>query len=483
ETDHGSNVKGLETTLTYDATDKTITVNTPHMNAGKEYIGNALHSTHAVVFGQLLVNGEEHGIHAVIVRIRNDRHELMKGVRVEDNGYKMGLNGIDNGKIWFDNVSVSSEALLDRYGTIEDNQYKSPIEGDDRRFFTMLSALVAGRVSVAWAGVSAAKKALTIATRYALRRRQFEAVPGEEESLLLDYPSHQRRLLPLIARAYAYDAAMKELTAEYAGSLDKEDRREVESRAAGLKAMTSWNATRTIQECREACGGKGYLAENQFADLKADTDIFTTFEGDNVVLLQLVAKGLLSDMRKQFHDEGFITVLRYLAKNITIRLTDMNPVNTRRTDASHLLDPDLYIEAFRYREYKLLNSVAQRMRNYIGKGLHPSEAFLRCQNHLITLAKAHVDKLVLKSFYKFYTNINEGQLRDLMKQVYQIYALSTIEEHKGWYLESEYMQPSKTKAIRRMVTKLCSQLRDRAETLVSGFGIPEELVAAPIARN
>ena len=143
----------------------------------------------------------------------------------------------------------------------------------------MLGALVAGRVSVAWASVSAAKKALFIAVKYGLKRRQFSTLPGEKETLILDYPSHQRSLFPLLAKTYALDAAMKELTEDFSSSLAQEDKRYVEAKAAGLKALSSWNATETIQECREACGGKGYLVENQFADLKNDTDIFSTFEG------------------------------------------------------------------------------------------------------------------------------------------------------------------------------------------------------------
>lgn len=481
ETDHGSNVKELETTLTVDPGAGSIVVNTPHPRAGKEYIGNALHSTYAVVFGQLLVEGHSKGIHAVVVPIRDSEHRLLKGVRVEDNGYKMGLNGIDNGKLWFDQVKVPMDNLLDRYGQIKDGEYMSSIESDSRRFFTMLSALVAGRVSVAWAGVSAAKKALVIATQYALQRRQFHSTPGEKETLLLDYPSHQRRLLPLIARAYALDAAMKKLTHEYVESVDKEDRRDMESLAAGLKAMTSWNATRTIQECREACGGKGYLVENQFSDLKNDTDIFTTFEGDNTVLLQLVAKGLLSQMQKEFQNDGFVSVLRYLATNLSTRLTDMNPYNVRRTDASHLLDDDFYLDAFTYREQKLLTTVAQRMRNYISKGLHPSEAYLRCQNHLIELAKAHVENVVLKESYKTCQAIENEPVREVFIKLHRLFALHTMEENKGWYLENDYMHPLKTKAIRRVVDKLCRQLRDDADILVEGFGIPGELISAPIA--
>nr|WP_278257520.1 acyl-CoA dehydrogenase family protein [Nocardioides convexus] len=110
-------------------------------------------------------------------------------------------------------------------------------------------------------------------------------------SLLLDYGLHQRRLLPLLARTYALHFAQEVLTGAlhdvFSGiDTDEESRRLLESRAAGTKALATWHATRSIQESREACGGAGYLAVNRFAALKADTDVFTTFEGDNHVLLR-----------------------------------------------------------------------------------------------------------------------------------------------------------------------------------------------------
>lgn len=41
---------------------------------------------------------------------------------------------------------------------------------------------------------------LAIAIRYSLSRRAFSITPNGPEVLLLDYPSHQRRLLPLLAK-------------------------------------------------------------------------------------------------------------------------------------------------------------------------------------------------------------------------------------------------------------------------------------------
>ena len=269
ETNHGSNVKGLETTATYDHSTKEIIVHTPNRAAGKEYIGNALHSSMAAVFAQLIVDGQNEGVHAILVPLRDAKNDLLPGVEVEDCGYKLGLNGVDNGRIWFDQVRVPADHLLNKYGNIEDDgAYSSPIKSSSKRFFTMLGALVVGRICVGLASLSASKKALSIATKYALKRRQFG--PNEEapETVIMDYPSHMHRLIPSIIKTYAYDFALHDL-ADMQVNDDGSETRRIETLAAGLKSKATWHATKTIQECREACGGgKDILKKINLANSK-----------------------------------------------------------------------------------------------------------------------------------------------------------------------------------------------------------------------
>ena len=481
ETGHGSNVRGLITTATYDQATKNITIHSPDYASGKEYIGNAMHSRMAAVFAQLIVNGKNEGVHALLVPIRDRDHNILPGVRIEDCGYKMGLNGVDNGRIWFDKVVIPKDNLLNKYGDIgEDGNYESPIENPSKRFFTMLGALVAGRVSVGIAGNTAAKSALTIAIKYALKRRQFAAKDGEAETLIMDYPSHQRRLLPKLAKTYALNFALHDLQAYYAKQYGTGEMRHVETLAAGLKSYATWHCTQTIQECREACGGKGYLAENRLTDLKADTDIFTTFEGDNTVLMQLVAKSLLSDFRDNFNDGGYMAILRFMAGRITTTVTELNPISIRNTNAEHLLSKEFQLAAFEYRTQKLLFTVGQRMRNYIKRRITPYQAYLRCQNHMLTMAEAYVEQVVLEKFYQEIDKVVDSQVKNVLTRLCRLYALETIEKHRGWYLENDYVSGAKSKSIRRVVNKLCQELRPDALSLVESFNIPQELLGAKI---
>jgi len=273
ETNHGSNVKGIETTATYNHSNKTINIHTPHHYARKNYIGNAaLHGRAATVFAKLIIDGKDYGVNAFVVPLRDETGKTVKGVTIEDCGRKMGLNGVDNGIIHFDSVKIPAEDMLDRFARIDDEgNFQSPIASDNRRFFTMLGTLVGGRIGIPRSALAAAKSGLTIAIRYSDQRLQF-GPEGNAEVPILNYRTHQRRLMPLLANVYALHFSLQYLTERFLHRKE-EEMQEIEALAAGLKAFSTWNTTATLQECRECCGAKGYISENRIDDLKNDTDI------------------------------------------------------------------------------------------------------------------------------------------------------------------------------------------------------------------
>jgi acyl-CoA oxidase len=507
ETGHGSDVQSLGTSATYDASSDELVVHTPHPAARKDYIGGAARDARmAVVFAQLVTGTpdapQQNGVHGVLVPIRDDEGRAMPGVGIEDCGPKMGLNGVDNGRLWFDGVRVPRDNLLDRFAQVtEDGRYRSPIDNPDKRFFTMLGTLVQGRVCVGGAGINAAKVALTLAVRYAVRRRQFNATSPDEEELLLDYGLHQRRLLPLLAENYALHFAQEvvALRLHDVFSLDPDQaedeqaRRELESRAAGTKALGTWHATRVIQECREACGGAGYLAVNRFAALKADTDVFTTFEGDNHVLLQLVAKGLLTDYASDFEDLDQLGMVRFVAElaletviertaahQLLERIKDVLPGGDDGWDQeAGLLDPDYQLTMLRFREEHALSGVARRLKRGIDEGLKPGEVFSHAQDHVIAAARAHVERLVLEAFVDKVTSLPAGDLRSALALLCDLHALSTVERDRAWFMEHGRLTAARSKAITREVNDLCRKLRPIAVDLVDAYGVPRELLRSP----
>jgi acyl-CoA oxidase len=483
EIGHGSNVQGLETTAVYQRASDDFVLHSPSYSAGKNYIGNAAEDGRlAVVFAQLEVNGQKHGVHAFLVPIRGEHGEPVPGVTIEDNGLKMGLNGVDNGRIWFDHVRVPRIEMLNRFAEIAaDGQYRSDIQSQGARFFAMIGTLVSGRITIAATANSAAKSALAIAIRYAARRRQFGSPKAAKETLLLDYPAHQRRLSPLLAKTFALDFALKHLV-ELNENASAGNPRSLESLAAGLKAATTWHATQTIQTCREACGGEGYLAENRISALKADTDIYTTFEGDNTVLMQLVAKNLLSEFKDRLRKMQTAQLAGFFLDQRLAAVAKRDPRFTFNISQSHLRSTDFQIVMFRFRESTALFSAAHEFRRLTSKlDLDQYVAFAQMQRELLDLAQAHIDRVILERFTRIIATVHTHSLKPVLKRACDLFALSQIEINRGWFLEHGVLTGFKSRAVSRQVDKLCREVRDEAVQLVDSFGIPDSCLAAPIA--
>ncbi|MEZ4943970.1 MAG: acyl-CoA dehydrogenase [Cyclobacteriaceae bacterium] len=482
ETGHGSNVKGILTTATYDHEDQTFVIHTPCEEARKEYIGNAaLHGQAATVFAKLIINGIDYGVSAFVVPLRNKQGVLHPGVTIKDCGRKMGLNGVDNGVIYFDNVRVPKDEMLDRFaGVDEDGKFTSPIASDNRRFFTMLGTLVGGRIGIPRSGNSASKSGLTIAIKYGDQRRQFGPEHAPEVPIL-NYRTHQRRLMPLLANVYALHFSLQYLTDRFINR-SEEDMQEIEALAAGMKSFATWNTTHTLQECREACGGKGYLTENRIDDLKNDSDIYTTFEGDNTVLMQLVAKSRLTEFKQEFSNIDFFGILNYVGSQAKTSITEMNPLTIRNTDEDHLLDPEFQLSAFRYRERDILTSAAKRLKKHLDSGMDSFDAFNQTQYHLVNVGHAYIERIILEQFIAQVERTQDKACKAVLKKLCDLFALSQIEKNKGWYLEHDYMAGAKTKAIRKLINKLCWEIRQEAVPLVDAFKIPESCLSAPIIK-
>jgi acyl-CoA oxidase len=495
ETGHGSDVQSLETTATYDADTQEFVIHSETPTARKDYIGGAAETaTIAAVFAQLITTKDgkpvNHGVHCVLVPIRDDEGNDLPGVTTSDCQYKGGLPGVDNGRIMFDHVRVPRENLLNKYGEVEpDGTYSSPIDNPNRRFFTMIGTLIRGRVTVGGSAGAATQVALDIATRYALQRKQFSSPDDDGEVLIMDYLVHQRRLFPLIATSYALQFAQNELVSkchdlQSSDVVDTDEQRELEARAAGLKAANTRHASRAIQEAREACGGAGYMAENRLIALRADTDVFTTFEGDNHVLMQLVAKELLTAYADDIKSMSPVEWVRFAANTVGERVmkrTAAEAIMQRIVDARQdreeegsLFNRGTQVNMFEEREDYLLSSVARRLQAK-SKEMSAFEAFNAVQDHVLHAAQAHIDRVVLEAFVAGIESCPDREACELLGIVCDLHALTVIEEDKAWYVEHTFLSTERAKAVTRGINDRCRALRPHAETLVDGFGIPEPL--------
>ena len=172
ELGYGNNAPKMETTAHYDTKSQTFTINSPSTLSQKFWITNgACHADYAVVFAQTWVEGTNEGVNCFIVRIRDDHMKPCKGVFIEDMGMKMGLNGIDNGRLAFTNVVIEREAMLNKYNDVTaDGKFISETKKASARFFKVADRLLSGRLCISGMSLSGTKAALFTCIRYSQQR-------------------------------------------------------------------------------------------------------------------------------------------------------------------------------------------------------------------------------------------------------------------------------------------------------------------------
>ena len=266
---------------------------------------------------------------------------------------------------------------------------------------------------------------------------------------------------------------------------DAEEQRELESRAAGLKAANTWHATRAIQEAREACGGAGYLAENRLIALKADTDVFTTFEGDNHVLTQLVAKELLTAYADDIKGMSPVEWVRFAANFAGERVMKRTAAETiMQTHPRHPAGQRGRGQPVQPRH------PGQDVRG--PRGVHDrhggppaagqvqgddarSTRSTRCRTTCCTPRGRTSTGSSSRRSSQASTRARTTRPARSSNMVCDLYALSVIEDDRAWFMEHRFLSTERAKAVTRGINERCRNLRPYAELLVDGFGIPEQL--------
>ncbi|KAK9906083.1 hypothetical protein M0R45_000028 [Rubus argutus] len=436
ELGHGSNVRGIETVTTYDSKTGEFVINTPCESAQKYWIGGAAnHATHTIVFSQLSISGNNQGVHAFIAQIRDGNGNICPNIRIADCGHKIGLNGVDNGRLWFDNVRIPRENLLNSVADVSpEGKYLSAIKDPDQRFAAFLAPLTSGRVTIAASAIYTSKISLAIAI------------------------SHQQRLLPLLAKTYAMTFAANYLKMIYV-ERTPESSKTIHVVSSAFKATLTWHNMRTLQECREACGGQGLKTENRIGNLKGEYDVQSTFEGDNNVLMQQVSKALLAE---------FIGAQKRSKPFKALGLEHMNtpcPVIPSQLTSSTLQSIQFQMDAFCLRERDLLNRFAMEVSQRQKQGESKEYSFLLSYQLAEDLGRAFSDRTILQTFINVEATVPAGSLKSVLATLRTMYALICLEEDAA-FLRYGYLSADNIAAVRKEVSRLCRELRPPCTCLV-----------------
>ncbi|KAI3796376.1 hypothetical protein L1987_39046 [Smallanthus sonchifolius] len=311
-------------------------------------------------------------------------------------------------------------------------------------------------------------KGLATAVRYSLSRRAFSLKPNEPEFLLLDYPSHQRRLLPLIAKTYALSFASEYLKMIYV-KRTPQSIKTVHVVSSALKATLTWHSMRTLQECREACGGQGEKNENHVGQLKSEYDVQLTFEGDNNVLMQQVSKALFMEFLaakkrgKPIKGLG----LEHLNKPAPIIPSNLTSSILRTTQ----FQTDMFCLRVRDLLHRFVTEVSQRQ----AQGESKEHIFTVTYQITEDLGRAFSDRLVLQTFLDVEATVPTGSLKNVLALIRSMYTTIVMEEDLS-FLRYGYLSTDNVAVVRKEVMRLCIEIRPLALPLVSSFGIPDALL-------
>eukprot|EP00455_Lapot_gusevi_P026012 TRINITY_DN2745_c0_g1_i5.p1 TRINITY_DN2745_c0_g1~~TRINITY_DN2745_c0_g1_i5.p1 ORF type:complete len:699 (+),score=206.55 TRINITY_DN2745_c0_g1_i5:61-2157(+) len=502
ELGHGSAVRSLETTAVFDpATDEFI-LHSPTLTATKFWPGGLARTvTHCLVMAQLIVKGKNYGPHTFIVQLRSLKdHSLMPNVITGDIGPKYGFDSIDNGFCRFDNVRIPRDYMLMRFAEVSrDGTYT--LKGNQK---LMYASMVFLRVWIVESAAIHLARAATIAIRYSAVRRQFSRTGADgkelaEEEQILNYQNQQHALLPQLAITYAVHFTGKWVRSKYEefrGQLAQGNTSglaEIHIMSSGLKAFTTAIINEGLEICRRSCGGHGYSKYSGFVEVIKNYVPSQTYEGENNLMMLQVARYLTKNLGKIAKGQPLPPSLQYLGETVPAIMGGEAQANVK--SAADMINAEFFLRAFQFRASHLILSVAQKMRAQ-NKGykkgaaatvpgprpLSMEEAWQANVVDLLRAAQAHCGVLVLTAFSEAVNAAPAPALKQVLRNLLNLFAMYMMERDLGDYLEGGFFNPKQAGWVRHNARALLAPVRRDAVPLVDAFAFSDHYLNSALGR-
>uniref|UniRef100_A0A0K0F327 Acyl-coenzyme A oxidase n=1 Tax=Strongyloides venezuelensis TaxID=75913 RepID=A0A0K0F327_STRVS len=479
ELGHGTNLKKLETTATYDPKTQEFILNSPTISAAKWWPGGLGKTcNHAVVMAQLFINGENKGPHPFIVQLRDlDNHMPLPGVTIGDIGPKLGVNGADNGFLLFKDFRIPRENMLMKHAKVLPNGEYVPPKHSKLGYGAMVftrSIMIRDQAFMLAA-------ATVIATRYSAIRRQGEIIENKGEVQIMDYQTQQYRIFPQIARAFAFLLAASEIRDMYLNYMEKSQTSsdisllgELHSLSCGLKAIISFETAQGIEQCRLSCGGHGYSDASGLPQLYTFGVGGCTYEGENIVMLLQVAKILMKTV-KGIKDgtAKLASITEYLKRNSD----NKSKFRDYKTTSGEVIITD-----FENIARNQIFSAYERF-NVNLKYFSYEEAVNKTGIEMCKGTRLHVKLYLIKNFYSKITGIKDDDVRKVVTDLWKLYAFDMLSHSTGALKCNNYMDDKQIQNIKEGVCYYLNEIRPNAVGIVDSFNMSDRELHSVLGRR
>ncbi|XP_049295113.1 peroxisomal acyl-coenzyme A oxidase 3-like isoform X2 [Anopheles funestus] len=517
EVGHGTNARAIRTRATYDPVHREFILNTPDFEAAKCWAGNLAKScTHMIVWAQLYTaDGECHGISGFLVPIR-DRYTLQPfpGLLVGDLGEKAGLNGVDNGFVSFQHYRIPRDHLLARFGDVNEvtGKFESTIDSAAERFALLMGPLVLGRLNICIVSQTLLAKALTIGIRYSAVRRQFGPTIDAPEVPILEYQLQQHRLLPYLATCVALkmfnrwfasvtgNAQIRMLRAE---PIESALLLEIHIVASAVKPICSWAARDGIQDCREACGGHGYLRMAGLADIRVDNDANLTYEGENNVLLQQVSQQLLGIRTRG--DYAAFALMSPLG-SLTF-LSDYGQIMQQRHECStveQVQDLKVILDTLSWLTAYTLEQTYRRAQELLGEGCQKFDVrnntqIFYAKDLAIVFGEVSYERIskrssrgrlyspfqrtIFSAFCDFLETMELAPERTYLTRLAELYGTTLLLKHMATLQSAGYFNMDALRLVQEAIIRLLPIVKRDAVAMIDSLAPPDFLLNSPLGAS
>ncbi|KAF8374138.1 hypothetical protein PRIPAC_80567 [Pristionchus pacificus] len=480
EMGHGTNLRELETTATYDKNTEEFILHTPTRSSMKWWPGNmGKTANYTTVTAQLMIDGKNYGPHNFVLQLRDEKdHRPLPGITVGDIGSKMGLPSIDNGFLALDRVRIPRTRMLMKYSKVApDGTYTPPIHSK-----LSYGSMVYIRAHMIYLLALNLSSAVTIATRYSAIRRQGRIEQDLPEVQVLDYQTQQYRIFPQIARAYAHLFVGKEVLELYNKTMEGLDKGETDllpdlhAVTCGLKSVVSFSSALASEQCRMSCGGHGYSEASGLPKLYTTIVAGCTYEGENMVMLQQAARYLMKCHKHAVRGEPLSYSVEFLGKRGESRSRiGMNEGNFEKEIENLFL-------AFEHVARRVIADASQLLEKRIHFGESKEQAWNGVTVEMNRAARIYTRLFIGRSFHRKVMS-SPSTVRPVLTDLLSLYLHYECVDMASHLLHDGYCSGEQINYLKKRLYEDLAKIRPNAVSLVDSFDHSDRQLNSVLGRR